>query len=258
MQTHSPTIKILLRIVASVLLLGLVAGIAFAQETGNAPEARAEQSSDQKDSKQNEHPGFAARLAKQEREASGEEEDKTGQFKRSGSVRLLAKLTGGDLERAYWLAMLLNFAVVAAIVLWAGSKFLPGAFRARTAAIQKAMEEARQASEDANRRLTEIESRLARLGDEIASMKAAGEADLTAEEARIKAAAEEDARKIVAAAEQEIAAASKAARRDLTAYAADLAIGLAKKQIHVDAGTDSTLVRSFADRLSGAEGGGKN
>jgi F-type H+-transporting ATPase subunit b len=154
--------------------------------------------------------------------------------------------------------MLLNFAVIAGVLLWAGKKFLPGAFRARTATIQSALEEARRASEDANRRLSEIESRLARLGDEIASMKAAGETDLAAEEARIKAAAEQDARKIVDSAEQEIAAASKAARRDLTAYAADLAIGLAKKQIHVDAGTDSTLVRSFADRLSGAEGGGKN
>jgi len=152
----------------------------------------------------------------------------------------------------------LNFAVIAGVLLWAGKKFLPGAFRARTAAIQNAMEEARRASEDANRRLSEIESRLSRLGDEIASMKAAGETDLAAEEARIKAAADEDARKIVDSAEQEIAAASKAARRDLTAYAADLAIGLAKKQIHVDAGTDSTLVRSFADRLNSAEDGGKN
>ena len=58
-------------------------------------------------------------------------------------------------------------------------------------------------------------------------------------------------------AEQEIAAAAKAARRDLTTYAADLAISLAKKQIHVDAGTDSSLVRSFADRLD-SEDGGKN
>jgi F0F1-type ATP synthase membrane subunit b/b' len=106
--------------------------------------------------------------------------------------------------------------------------------------------------------LSDIESRLARLGDEISSMKAAGDADLAAEEVRIKAAAEEDARKIVASAGQEIAAAGKAARRDLTAYAADLAIGLAKKQIHVDAGTDSTLVRNFADRLGSAEDGGKN
>jgi F-type H+-transporting ATPase subunit b len=241
--------------------LGALALVGVAQETGNVPEARSEKASDQtsepKDSKKNERPGFGAQLAKETREAAGED-DENAQFKQSASVRWLSKFTGGNLQHAYWLAMLLNFAVIAGVLFWAGKKFLPGAFRARTAAIQRAMEEARRASEDANRRLSEIESRLARLGDEISSMKAAGEVDLAAEEARIKAAAEEDARKIVASAEQEIAAAGKAARRDLTAYAADLAIGLAKKQIHVDAGTDSTLVRNFADRLGSAEEGGKN
>lgn len=266
MRIHSPSSRLLVRSAASMLLLGLVGAMGLSQETGNVPEVRAEQTSEQKDTKdskeqkqsnKNEHQGFGAQLAKETREAAGED-DENAQFKQSASVRALSKLTGGNLQHAYWLAMLLNFAVIAGVLLWAGRKFLPGAFRARTAAIQSAMEEARRASEDANRRLSEIESRLSRLGDEIASMKAAGEADLAAEEARIKAAAEEDARKIVDSAEQEIAAASKAARRDLTAYAADLAIALAKKQIHVDAGTDSTLVRSFADRLSGAEGGGKN
>jgi F-type H+-transporting ATPase subunit b len=241
-----------------MLLLSMMAAMGFAQEAGDVPEVRAEQSSEQKDSKKNEHPGFGAQLAKETREAAGEEQDETAPFKQSASVRLLSKLTGGNLQHAYWLAMLLNFAVVAGVLFWAGRKFLPGVFRARTAAIQNAMEEARRASQDANRRLSDIESRLARLGDEISSMKAAGDADLAAEEARIKAAAEEDARKIVESAEQEIAAASKAARRDLTAYAADLAIALAKKQIHVDAGTDSALVRSFADRLGTAEDGGKN
>jgi F-type H+-transporting ATPase subunit b len=131
-------------------------------------------------------------------------------------------------------------------------------FRDRTASIQKAMEEARRASEDANRRLGDIESRLAKLGDEIAAMKAAGEKDVAAEEARIKAAAEEDARKIVESAEAEISAAAKSARRDLTEYAADLAISLAKKQIHVDAGTDTSLVRSFAERLGDSAGKAKN
>ena len=203
-----------------------------------------------------ESPGVAAELAKQTREAAGEDDD-TAQFKRSASVVMLAKLTGGNLQRAYWLAVLLNFVVIAAVLVWAGRKFLPGMFRDRTASIQRAMAEARRASEDANRRLGEIESRLAKLGEEIAAMKATAEADLAAEEARIKAAAEEDGRKIVEAAEQEIAAAAKAARRDLTSYAADLAIALAKKQIHVDAGTDAALVRSFYERLAVAENPGK-
>ena len=196
-------------------------------------------------------------MARETREAAGEEND-TAAFKSSPSVVFLARITGLSLQHAYWLAVLLNFLVIAVVLFWAGRKYMPGAFRARTAAIQQAMEEARRASEDANRRLAGVEARLARLGDEINAMKAAGESDLAAEEARIKATAEEDGRKIVESAEQEIAAAAKAARRDLTSYAADLAISLAKKQIHVDPATDSSLVRSFSDRLTSADSAGES
>lgn len=219
-------------------------------------QAQGKQAQPQHESRKAEHPGVAAELAKETREAAGEEDD-TAAFKNSPSVVFLARITGLNLRHAYWLAVLLNFLVIAAVLVWAGRKYLPGLFRDRTASIQRAMEEARRASEDANRRLGEIESRLSRLGDEIAAMKATGETDLAAEESRIKAAAEEDGRKIVESAEQEIAAAAKAARRDLTTYAADLAVALAKKQIHVDSGTDASLVRSFSERLASA-GSGKD
>ena len=122
--------------------------------------------------------------------------------------------------------------------------------RQRSVLIVQAMEEARRASEDANRRLAEIEARLSKLDGEIGGMRAAAEQEAAAEEQRIKAAAAEDGRKIVESAEQEIAAAAKAARRELTAYAADLAVSLAKKQIHVDPATDQALLRSFAQQLS--------
>jgi F-type H+-transporting ATPase subunit b len=244
---------------ALVVLLGLAA---LAQEPGAASGAKssssdssAEQQAKKKPADQ--HSGFGAELAKETREAAGEDED-AAQFKQSASVQWIARVTGLDLKHAYWLAVVLNFVVIAAVLGWAARKYLPGAFRERTAAIQRAMEAAKRASEDANRRLSEIESRLSRLDDEIAGMKTAGEAGLAAEEARIKGAAEQDGRKIVESAEQEIAAAAKAARRDLTTYAADLAIALAKKQIHVDPAADTTLVRSFADRLGSAEDGGKN
>jgi len=62
----------------------------------------------------------------------------------------------------------------------------------------------------------------------------------------------------VASAEQEIAAAAKAARRQLTAYAADLAVGLARKQIHVDPATDQALVRYFSGQLGPTEDSGKD
>ena len=197
--------------------------------------------------------GPGEQLAHESREASGE--DETAEFKQSPSVQMIAKWTGMSLEHAYWLSVLLNFAVIAAVIVWAGRKYLPGMFRDRTASIQKAMQEAQKASEEARRRLAEIESRLMKLDVEIGMMRDAAEKEAAAEEARIRAAAEEDARKIVQSAEQEIAAAVKTARRDLTAYAADLALGLAQKQIHVDAATDQAIVRNFAGQLGAAAGG---
>ena len=106
-------------------------------------------------------------------------------------------------------------------------------------------------------RFTEIESRLGRLDEEISQMRAASEKEAAAEEERIRAAAAEDARRISASVEQEIAIAVKAARRELTVYAADLAVSLASKQIHVDTPTDQALVRRFAQQLSSDGAPGK-
>ena len=184
------------------------------------------------------------------------EEDDQAQFKHSASVQTVAKLTGLSLDNAYWLCVVLNFAIIAGAVVYLSKKNLPGMFRNRTASIQKAMQEARQASEDANRRLGEIETRLSRLDSEIAEMRATAEKEAVAEEARIKAAAEEDGRKIVESAEQEIAAAAKLARRELTNYAANLAVSLAARQIKVDPATDQALVQGFARELSPKSDGG--
>lgn len=184
-------------------------------------------------------------------------EDETAQFKHSASVRLLSKITGLSPDGAYWLAVVVNFAIVAGLIAWAAKKNLPSAFRNRTATIQRSLEEARRASEDANRRLTDIESRLGRLDQEIAHMKADSEKEAAAEEERIRVAADQDAHRIIESAQQEIDAAAKAARRDLTAYAADLAVSLAAKQIHVDTSTDQALLRRFAHQLSENGGPGK-
>jgi len=244
------------RIAASLLLSLLMlcgAGIGVqAQEPGSVPE-------------QNQGTSDAARispgrdLAHQSREAAGEEKDEFEQFKHSPSVQLISRLTGLNLQQSYWLSMALNFAVIAGLIIWAGRKYLPGLFRDRTTAIQKAMQEAQKASEEARRKLAEIESRLMKLDVEIGMMRDAAEKEGAAEEGRIQASAQEDARKIVASAQQEIAAAAKAARRQLTAHAADLAVGLAQKQIHVDAATDQALVRNFAGELgSAAENSGRD
>jgi F-type H+-transporting ATPase subunit b len=123
------------------------------------------------------------------------------------------------------------------------------AFRARTAAIQKGIEEARKASTEANARLVQIQQHLAKLDSEVAEIRAAADADFSTEEQHIKQAAEEDARRVIETAESEIATAAKSARRGLKVYAADLAVELAKKNIKVDAETDAGLVRGFVSQL---------
>lgn len=237
-------------LVSLLLLCGAGIGVQ-AQEPGSVPE----QKQDTSDAARI-RPGRD--LAHQSREAAGEEKDEMEEFKHSPSVQMISRLTGLNTQQSYWLSLVLNFAVVAGVIIWAGRKYLPGVFRDRTTAIQKAMQEAQKASEEARRKLAEIESRLMKLDVEIGMMRDAAEKEGAAEEARIHAATQEDARKIVASAEQEIAAAAKAARRQLTAHAADLAVGLAQKQIHVDAATDQALVRNFTGELgSAAENSGK-
>jgi len=245
------------RIFRSVLLALFVAGCmgavsVRAQDQPGPPQPKPPASSEQKQNSgasAQRGGGPGRQLAHESKEAAGEEKDEMAEFKQSASVRGIAKLTGLNLQQSYWLCVSLNFIVIAAVIVWAARKNLPGMFRDRSAAIQKAMQEAQKASEEARRRLADIESRLMKLDVEIAMMRDTAEKEGADEEARIRAAAEEDKLKIVASAEQEIAAAAKAARRQLTAYAADLAVGLARKQIHVDAGTDQALVRNFAQEL---------
>jgi len=195
-------------------------------------------------------------LAKETREATGaDEEEENANLKHAAPVRWLARMMGLSVHQAHLLALSLNFAIIAGIVIWAARKFVPGMLRDRTAAIQRALEEARAASQDANRRLADIENRLRQLDVEIGRMQAAAEKEGDAEDVRIQQAAEEDVRKVVLAAELEIAAAAKQARRELTTHTAGLAIALARQQINVDAKTDQALVRDFAANLAPKDGG---
>jgi F-type H+-transporting ATPase subunit b len=233
----------------AVLFLLVAMSLAGATIALHAQEQPAPQPQHQTSDNSSRQPGFARQLTHETREAAGEEKDDKAQFRESPSVQFIAKHTGLSTGNAYFLSILLNFAVMAGIIFWVARKYLPGAFSARTSAIQKAMQEAQKASEEARRRLAEIENRLMKLDGEIGMMRDAAEKEAASEEARIQVATREDARKIVEAAQQEIASAAKTARRQLTAYAADLAIGLAKKQIHLDAAVDATLIRNFAGEL---------
>jgi F-type H+-transporting ATPase subunit b len=237
---------------ALLACLSVVSARAFAQEQSAAPSSRQTSADSAEKDKQSapKHKGAVGQLIEEQRESTGEQEEDNVNLTHAGPIRWLARKTGLSVHQAHLVALGLNFAIVVVVVFWAARKSLPAMFRNRSQSIQRALEEARAASQDANRRLTDIENRLRQLDVEIGQMQAAAEKEADAEEARILKAAEEDIRKVVLAAEQEIAAAAKQARRELTTHTAGLAIALARQQIHVDSNTDQILVRTFASKLA--------
>ncbi len=247
-------------IFCSTLLCAVVSLHAQEPQTREAPAQQQPSSEQQKPPSSNEqnaphvtNPNAAAsrELVEASRAAEGEPEkpDQQSGLKHSVAVRWIAKTTGITVETAYWIAMAINFAIVFVAIAWFMRSSLPGYFRARNEAIQQGISEAHAASEDAKRRLADIEMRLSRLDAEVADVRASAEKESAAEEGRIRAAAEADVKRILESAEQEIDAAGRQARRDLRTLAAGLAVDLAAQRLQVDEATDESLVRNFVSQL---------
>lgn len=241
--------SIKLRICTLVAGLVLIPGVLCGQSTSQPQAAPVVSSAPAAEAAKTQESGHEATSAKAEESSSLEEEEENAQFKYSPIVKKVAASTGLSKRAVYWTFVVINFAILAAGIVWVVRKALPNGFAPRTAEIRKGIEEAQKASAEASARLSEIEGRLAKFDTEIAELRASAEADFSAEEARIKAAAEQDARNVVAAAEQEIAAATRVAQHELKAFVADLAVDLAEKKISVDDATDQALVRGFAAQL---------
>lgn len=181
--------------------------------------------------------------------------DENDEYRHSPMVQKLGRIFGLDAEQAATAFTLINFLILAIAVGYALLKLLPKTFAARTSAIQKQLVDARTATEEASARLNSVEARLAKLDDQIASMRHQAEDDAKKEEQRIRANVEEEKSKIVAAAEAEIQAATASARRDIQQFAAGLAIEQAARKLVVTAETDRLLVENFARHLTGDNGG---
>jgi F-type H+-transporting ATPase subunit b len=137
---------------------------------------------------------------------------------------------------------------------------MPKVLRNRQQTLSQNLRTAREATEDAKKRLTAVEAKLAGLDEEIAKFRAQVEQDSLEDEKRIKAALAEESARIVAGAEQEITAAAAQARRALRTFAADLAIAHAEKQLVLTPETDRALIGEFIAEVAtnGAAKGGKN
>ncbi len=178
-----------------------------------------------------------------------EADNETNQFRHAGPVQAIARTLHISTETAAQIFEDLNSGILILLILFFLARVLPKAIRGRTATIQKQLVEARSATETANERLTAVEAKLAKLGDEIEAIRHQTERDMVEDEKRIKRSLEDERQRIVKSAEQEIDSAGAAAQRELKRFAADLAIDKAVQKIQLTAESDKTIVERFGQDL---------
>lgn len=146
-----------------------------------------------------------------------------------------------------------NFAIVAGVVYWVFGKLLPPFFRKNAETIGSAIAKATSAKSAADAQLRDAETKLANLQKEVAELRAVSERESAAEVERIRAVTQSDAQKIAAAAKAEIEAAERAARLELKALAAKLAVEGAETLLvkQLTPQTQESLISSFVKSLEG-------
>jgi F-type H+-transporting ATPase subunit b len=145
----------------------------------------------------------------------------------------------------------INFAIVAGAAVWLFGKVLPPKFRGNAEKINSAIAKATEAKAESDRLLREAEHKLANLEKEVAALQSEAQAQTRNEVERLRAATQGDEEKIAAAVIAEIAAAERAARLELKALAATLAVDGAESLLakQLTPKVQESLVSAFVKTL---------
>ena len=192
-------------------------------------------------------------------------EEQEQAFLHSPIVQSVARILHLKLDTTVFLLLGINLAIIVltipyALYRWLPSLWPPNVLRRRREKLSLDLETAREATADAQSRLSAVEAKLAGLGEEIVKFRAQIEQDSLEDEKRIKAALGEESARIVAAAEQEISVAAAQVRRGLRDFAANLAIDQASRQLAMTPETDRALIAEFVAGVAAdaAGKGGRN
>ena len=188
--------------------------------------------------------------------AQKEDPEEINQFRHAASVQMFARKLGISTETAAQIFEIINSGILIFTILFFLAKVVPKAIRNRTAKIQKKLVEAREATESANQRLSAVEAKLARIGDDIEAIRQQTERDMVEDEKRIKQSLEDERQRIVQSAEQEIESAGAAAKRELKRFAAELAIDNAARRIQLTYDSDKAIIERFGKDLTSEFGKG--
>ncbi len=148
-----------------------------------------------------------------------------------------------------------NLALVIGVLVWVARRPLASFYASRSATIREQLAEAQKAREEAEAKLAEVESRMRNLDAELRALKETAEKEGQEEFARLEAAAERDAQKVIDRARQEIEGMTRAAEIELRAHAAELAVRLAEERIREEIGPEdrARLFSRFVTRIGGKE-----
>jgi F-type H+-transporting ATPase subunit b len=142
-----------------------------------------------------------------------------------------------------------NFAILAIILGWALAKSLPPFFTSRSEEIAKGIAEATKLKADAEAKAAQIEQRMAQLGAEIETLRAKAKQEMQVEADRIKRETENFLARIHENGLAEIEAASKRAKAELKAQAAEQALDLAEQRIRAGLTNGEAIVERFISDL---------
>jgi F0F1-type ATP synthase membrane subunit b/b' len=151
------------------------------------------------------------------------------------------------------LAKLFNLLLFVGALYFLLRRPLGEAFRARREGIRLELMRAQEERNAALAKLEEVEGRLSLLDAEVETIRTQAQKEAAEERARIERSTEADIRKLREQAQREIESASKAARAELRAYAAEQSIRMAEEMIRRDIRPedDARLMNEYVEELGG-------
>jgi F-type H+-transporting ATPase subunit b len=169
----------------------------------------------------------------------------------AGAARAEEDTNNARTQSAQEIFKWINFAIVAGAAVWLFGKVLPPKFRGNAEKINSAIAKATEAKAESDRLLREAEHKLANLEKVVAALQSEAQAQTRNEVERLRAATQADEEKIAAAVIAEVAAAERAARLELKALAAQLAVDGAESLLakQLTPKVQESLVSAFVKTL---------
>jgi F-type H+-transporting ATPase subunit b len=159
----------------------------------------------------------------------------------------------GSQQSAESLFKWINFALVAGVIVWLCLKKGPGFFGRRADVISADIQKSTEAKKKAELQLQDAETKLQNLEKEVVDLRASAQRESAAEADRIRNLTVTDKQKNAEAAQGEVQAAERAARLELKALAANLAVSGAESLLvkQLTPAAQEALINNFVKTLDG-------